>query len=108
MFVNTEQIQIGVTNFIDIEIGKKAVGVNKFVTYMAIPIINKKITQYLEELSNNPLTKDMFDENHNLDLDKVYNISKDAIKKSGQFVLYGVVFNETDLDKLYNFIRGQV
>jgi hypothetical protein len=23
-------------------------------------------------------------------------------------VLYGVVFNETDLDKLYNFIRGQV
>ena len=45
MYVNTQQIQIGVTNFIENEIAKKAVGANKFMVYFAMPIINKKIIQ---------------------------------------------------------------
>lgn len=106
MFVNTEQIQIGVTNFIENEIGKKAVGFNKFATYFALPIINKKITQYLNTFSTNELTKEMFDENKNLDLDAVYNMAKSAVQKSGQFVFFGIMFNETDIDKLYTYIKG--
>jgi uncharacterized protein YcbK (DUF882 family) len=106
MFVNTEQIQMGVTNFIENEIAKKAVGFNKFATYFALPIINKKITQYLNNFSTNELTKEMFDENKNLDLDAVYNMAKSAVKKSGQFVFYGIMFNENDIDKLYTYIKG--
>jgi hypothetical protein len=106
MYANIEQVQMGINNFIENEIAKKAVGVNKFLTYMAIPIIDKKVTQYIENLSSNPLTKDMFDDNRNVDLDKVYNIAKGAMSKSGQFVYYGIVFNETDIDKLYTYIRG--
>ena len=104
--VNTQQIQIGINNFIENEIAKRAVGFNKFVVYFAMPIVNKKITQYIETFSQNPLTKDMFDENMNVDLDMVYNMAKNAVQKSGQFVYYGIVFNETDIDKLYNYIRG--
>jgi hypothetical protein len=107
MFVNTEQIQMGVTNFIENEIGKKAVGFNKFATYFALPIINKKITQYLNNFSTNELTKEMFDENKNLDLDAVYNMAKSAVQKSGQFVFYGIMFNENDIDKLYTYIKGE-
>lgn len=106
MFVNTEQIQIGVINFIEQEIAKKAVGANKFMIYLAMPIITKKVTQYVNSFAQNSLTKDMFDSNNNVDLDMVYNMAKDAISKSGQFTLYGIIFNETDIDKLYNYIRN--
>lgn len=106
MFVNTEQIQIGVNNFIDNELGKKSSGFQKFAVYFAMPIIDKKITQYLNNFSTNELTKEMFDENKNLDLDAVYNMAKSAVQKSGQFVFYGIMFNENDIDKLYTYIKG--
>lgn len=106
MYINKEQIQIGVSNFIENEIGKKAVGFNKFATYFALPIINKKVVNYIDSFAKNPLTKDMFDENQNVNVDEVYNMAKNAIQKSGQFVYFGIVFNETDIDKLYSYIRG--
>ena len=105
MFVNTEQIQLGVTNFIENEIAKKAVGVNKFIVYFSMPVVNKKIVQYVNKFSENEITKDFFDDNKNVDLDTIYNMSKSAVAKSGQFVLYGIVFNETDIDKLYTYIK---
>ena len=105
MYVNTQQIQIGVTNFIENEIAKKAVGANKFMVYFAMPIINKKIIQYIDTYSKNTLTKDMFDENNNVDIDTVYNMAKSAVRKSGQFMMYGIVFNENDIDKLYSYIK---
>jgi hypothetical protein len=106
MFVNTEQIQLGTTNFIENEIAKKATGVNKFIIYFAMPIITKKINQYLEKFSSDPIMADMFDEHGKVDLDKVYNMAKGAVNKSGQFVYYGIVFNEDDIDKLYTSIKG--
>lgn len=108
MYINTQQIQLGADKFIENEIARKAVGVNKFAVYFAMPIINKKITQYIESFSSNPITKDMFDENKNVDIDTVYNMAKNAIQKSGQFVYYGIVFNETDVDKLYNYMKGDL
>ena len=106
MFVNTQQIQLGVTNFIENELAKKAVGANKFFVYFAMPMVNKKIGQYVESFSQNPLTKDFFDENRNVNIDELYNMAKNAISKSGQFVYYGIVFNETDIDKLYTYIKN--
>lgn len=108
MFVNTEQVQLGVLNFVENEIAKKAVGVNKFITYFSMPIISKRITEYINNFSQNQLTKDMFDENHNVDIDVVYNMAKNAIKKSGQFTLYGIIFNENDIDKLYTYIINTI
>jgi hypothetical protein len=106
MYVNTEQIKIGINNFIDNELGKKSSGFQKFAVYFAMPIVDKKITQYLNTFSTNELTKEMFDENKNLDLDAVYNMAKSAVQKSGQFVFYGIMFNENDIDKLYTYIKG--
>lgn len=104
MFVSTEQLQIGVTNFIEAEIAKKATGTTKFLTYLAIPVVNKKVAYYMDSFFNSEFTKDMFDEERNIDIDLLYNMSKEAIRKSGQVVAYGIVFNETDIDKLYNYI----
>ena len=106
MYINKEQIQIGVTNYVENEIGKKAVGFNKFATYFAMPIINKKVVNYIDSFAKNPLTKDLFDENENLNIDEVYNMAKNAVQKSGQFLYMGILFNESDIDKLYTYVRG--
>ena len=108
MYVNTEQLQLGVTRFIDVEIGSKAVGFGKFATYFVMPMVTAKIPQYVESYSSNILTQDMFDSNKNIDIDKLYNYAKSAIQKSGQFVWNGIVFCETDIDKLFNYIKGGI
>ena len=105
MFVNTEQIQVGIMNFIENEIAQKAVGANKFMVYFAMPVVAKKVQNYIETFSQSDLTKDMFDENKNVDIDTVYNMAKTAVKKSGKFVLYNIVFDEVDIDKLYTYIK---
>lgn len=104
MFVNTEQIQIGVTNFIEQEIAAKAVGFQKFATYFVLPKINKVIENYMQVLKENPIVSDFFNENGDVNIDELYNMAKMAVRKSGQFAVYGVLLNENDIDKIYSYI----
>lgn len=106
--VNIEEVKRGVVNFIDAELGRKATGFNKFSVYFMMPIIDKKIEAYVNQFRNNEMTKDFFDANGNIDIDMLYNYSKQAIQKSGQFIIFGIVINETDLDKLYKYIKGEI
>ena len=102
--VNLEQVQIGVANFVDREIGLKATGLKKFGIYFLMPTIKGKISDYLIKIKE--FMPDLFDENNNIDLDKFYLMAKEAIKKSGQFEFMGIIFNETDIDKLYSYIKS--
>lgn len=104
MFVNTERIQIGVTNYIEQEIASKAVGFQKFITYFALPKVNKVVANYMLQLKDNPILSDMFNENGDINADEVYNMAKQAVRKSGQFSVYGVILDETDIDKIYAYI----
>lgn len=101
--VTVEQIQRGVRNYIDTEIGSKAIGFRKFGVYFMLPSIDKYIVQYLNKMKE--FMPEMFDENGMVDIDKIYNNAKSAIKKSGQFEFMGIIFNETDIDKLYSNIN---
>lgn len=102
--VNLEQVQMGIANFVDREIGAKATGLKKFGVYFLIPTIKKTVSDYILKLKD--FMPDLFDENNNIDLDSFYNIAKEAIRKSGQFELMGIIFNETDIDKLYSYIKS--
>lgn len=106
MFVNTNQIQVGLTNFIEAEIGAKATGIQKFGTYFMLPIINNKVVNFVNSFKDNEFTRDFFNTNGDVDLDALYNMSKQAIQKSGQFTVAGIIFNESDIDKLYSYIRS--
>jgi hypothetical protein len=106
MFVNKEQIEIGITRYIENEIGAKATGVTKFATFFALPIVVKKASQIIDNFATNEITKELFDINKNVNIDEVYNMAKGAIQKSGQFTYLGMIFNESDIDKLYSYIKG--
>lgn len=104
MMVNLEQIQMGILEFVEKEIASKAVGFKKFTIYFFMGSIKRTIANYLLKLKE--FIPDLFDENSDVDVDKFYSLAKDAIKKSGQFEFMGIIFNETDIDKLYSYIKS--
>lgn len=106
MTVTIQQIQTGVTQFIEQEIAQKAVGFKKFTVYFMLPQVVNKVPGLIESYRSNQLFADLFNETGNVDLDKLYNMAKVAIAKSGQIELAGIIFNETDVDKLYSYIRN--
>lgn len=106
MLVNVQQIQRGLASYIENEIARQAAGVKKFTVYFMIPQITTKVGNVIVSLQDNDLTKDMFDENGNIELDTVYSQAKEAIRKTGQIELAGIVFNESDIDSLYSYISG--
>ena len=105
MKVTIQQIQRGLTNYIEAEIGSKAVGKAKFLTFFFAPQISNEVGKFIVNNKDNIMMKEFIDESGNVDLDKIYNQAKEAARKSGQIEMYGIVFNETDLDKLYNYIK---
>lgn len=106
MVVNIEQVQRGMSAFVENEIAKKATGFRKFGIYFIMPMLNKYTAEYLEKFRHT--VPDMFDENGNIKLDDVYTNAKLAIQKSGQFEFMGIIFCETDIDKLFYSIKNTV
>jgi hypothetical protein len=105
MIVNIQQIERGVQKYVEMEIAQKAVGLQKFATYFLIPQIPKKVEELFSKHKDGIIIKDFLDENANIDIDRLYNDSKQAIQRSGQFEMFGIVFNEMDIDKLYDYIK---
>jgi hypothetical protein len=107
MKITTEQLQTAITAYFEQEIAQKAVGFKKFVSYFIMASYEDKIPGIINELKSDKAVQmlNVIDENGNIDVDKLYNYSKTAIRKSGQFVLFGIIFNENDIDKLYSIIE---
>jgi hypothetical protein len=105
MIASVEQIQNAIVKFIDFEIGAKATGFTKFSVYFMLPKISNTIKDMVIQYKDNPLFKDYVDSNGNIKVNELYNSAKTAISKSGQFTMYGLIFNENDIDKLYEYIK---
>lgn len=103
MYYTIEQIQNGVLRYVEQELASKAVGIRKFGIYFIMPTIKRTVAEYIHKFRG--LMPDIIDDKLNINLDQLYNQSKDAIKQSGQFEFMGVIFNEADVDSLYNYIK---
>jgi hypothetical protein len=105
MIVKSEQFKAGIYNYIENEIAKKATGLKQFMIYFATPTIVKKINTMIDSLVKDETVKEYIDDNGNINLDLVYTQAKGAMQKSGKIEAYGIIFDDTDIDKLYNYIR---
>lgn len=108
MYVTIDQVKNGAVSFVEREIAAKAVGFQKFMTYMALPFVGDAVVNYANTFRENAMTARLFNENGEVNLDEVYNMAKAAVRKSGQFTVYGVILGETDIDKIYNSIKGGI
>lgn len=108
MKINIEQLQRAGTEYFNKEILVKASGWKKFTTDLAFNLYKARLTELLNQLADKPLIKytGVIDENHFIDIDTLYVHAKESIQKSGQFEFAGIIFNEADLDKLYEYIKN--
>lgn len=100
-----EQIQEGLAYFIDQELASKATGFKKFMIYFLTPTIKHRVAEYVHKYKS--LIPDVIDADDKINLDVLYNYSKAAIQRSGQFEFMGIIFNESDIDKLYSCIKNR-
>lgn len=108
MYATIDQVRNGVSAFVEREIATKAVGFQKFMTYMALPFVGDAVAKYANAFRENAMTAKLFNENGEVDIDELYNMAKSAVRKSGQFTVYGIILGETDIDKIYNYIKGGI
>lgn len=106
MLVTAQQIQTGVMNYVEQEIAQKAVGVKKFTVYFIMPQLNARVLSLVSAAQDNEMLNTFFADNGNINLDALYQAAKNAITKSGQVEYAGIIFNETDIDKLYTYIKN--
>ena len=108
MLVNTDQIRIGVKKFIEHELAHKATGITKFMIYFVMPSLDKSVQEYVVKMQENEMFCEMFDENKNMYLDKVYDRAVFAVEKVGNKVFlekYGISLDRNDIEKMYSYIR---
>lgn len=105
MHVSKDKIKMGVTNYIDNELGRKADGIGKFAVYFMIPRINRNVDQMIDNYKDNVLFSDMVEEDE-IDIDKLYDDAKEAMRKAGHVTIMNITFNEEDIDSLYRYIIG--
>lgn len=99
-------VELGAMNYIQQEIAAKATGFTKFLIYtgsfLGATKGEKLIAQHLPFLQK----MDLIDEEGNIDIESLYNAAKQGIKQSGSFEFKGIIFDENDIDKLYNYIKA--
>lgn len=98
-----DQIILGVERYFENEIGSKATGLKKFASYFVFASYKNKLPQMINETTSQlgiPTQDGM------IDIESVYQYAKEAYKHTGQFTVAGIIFNESDIDKLYNEVRN--
>lgn len=110
MKVNIEQTQRAITEYFNQEILAKTTGWKKFTTDLAFNLYKAKLPEIFLRLSENALIKGtgVVDENHFIDIEMLYTHAKSSIQKSGQVEFLGILFNDADIDKLYNYMKNTV
>lgn len=101
------QVEVGIVNYINNEIAIKAQGPMKFLIYTGMALGTPKLEEMFVQYKSHPMIKALgvIDESDDIDIDKLYSAMKKAISKVDTFEIWGIRFNERDVDSLYNYIR---
>lgn len=109
MFVNIDQIKVGIKNYIEIELSPKVTDSKlKFMMFFGMPILVNDVMKAVKKLIDNESARELYlDENGNINIDELRTNGIYALNKCGGKVLYkDIWFDESDINKLYNHIRG--
>lgn len=72
-------------------------------SFLAMGKVERLIQQYLTMLQ----AMDIIDIEGNVDIDALYNAAKEGMKATGgKLEVKGLIFNQSDIDKLYQMLKG--
>lgn len=102
MVVTIEQMERGISNYMDCEIGRKASGVQKFGVYFMMPMVQSKVRSIVDTMRSDT---SMFDDSGNIDVDIVRERARSAMSRCGAIEIAGIRFNESDVDSIARYIQ---
>ena len=102
----------GISLYLDNEIISKITGWQKWVIGAGSGMYLSNATNVFNNIKNNPVIKSMniINEDNQINIDEIYkHLHKESEKGPITFdvpMLGALTLNSTDVDKLYNYIRG--
>lgn len=108
MYVNIDQIKVGLKKYIENELAPKIEDSKlKFLMFFGVPILVNDALKEVKKITENESAKEIYlDDNGNINIDELKNNGIYAISKCGKVLFKDIWFDESDINKLYNYIRG--
>ena len=103
--ISGQNLGIAMGKYLEQELIPQSDGIRKVVLYMAIPVLGTQVQQMLEQYKPAIKALGAMTEDGMIDLDVLYPRLKDAVHKAGKIPVMGVIFDETDVDKLHAIAR---
>ena len=86
--------------FLEQELVPQADGLRKVMLYMAIPVVGTQAQQMFDKYKPALSALGALTDDGMIDLDVLYPRLKDAVHKAGKVPVMGIIFDESDVDKL--------
>lgn len=103
-----KHIKEGILNYIHEEVVSKADGPMKFIMYTGIALAVPKLDLMYEQYKNHPLITALeLIKDDEIDIEALYTAMKEAMNKVDKVEYMGIIFNEQDVDMVYNHIMKQ-
>lgn len=103
--ISGQNLGIAMGNFLEQELIPQSDGLRKVLLYMAIPVLGAQTQQMIDQYKPAISVLGAMTEDGMIDLDILYPRLKDAVHKAGKVPLMGIIFDESDVDKLYNIAK---
>lgn len=107
MTITIDQAQRAILAYLENEVARKASGLTKFGAYFVMGTLQNKFPSILSNFLQNPLISamELVDGDGHIKIDEVYHAARSAMEKAGSISMYGVIFNQSDVDKLYHMMQ---
>ena len=99
--ISGQNLGVAMGKYLEQELIPQRDGIRKVVLYMAIPVLGSQAQQMLEQYKPAIKALGAMTEDGMIDLDVLYPRLKDAVHRAGKVPVMGVIFDETDVDKLH-------
>lgn len=103
--ISGQNLGVAMGKYLEQELIPQSDGIRKVVLYMAIPVLGSQAQQMLEQYKPAIKALGAMTEDGMIDLDVLYPRLKDAVHRAGKVPVMGVIFDETDVDKLHSIAK---
>lgn len=99
--ISGQNLGVAMGKYLEQELIPQSDGIRKVVLYMAIPVLGSQAQQMIEQYKPAIKALGAMTDDGMIDLDVLYPRLKDAVHRAGKVPVMGVIFDETDVDKLH-------
>lgn len=98
--ISGQNLGMALGQFLEQELVPQADGLRKVMLYMAMPVVASKSAEMVEQYKPAIKALGAWTDDGMIDLDVLYPRLKDAVHKAGKVPVMGIIFDESDVDKL--------